>query len=423
MKLSDAKVRKAVPADKEFKLSDGLGLYLSVRPNGSKLWRQKYRFAGKEKKLSHGAYPEVSLAEARKLRDWAREQLREGVDPAVAKKRDALSVQLRAGETFESVAREWHDMNKGRWAPVHAGDVIRSLERDIFPTLGAFPIADLDAPIVLDTLRKIERRGSIETAKRIRQRMSAIFVFAISTGRAKDDPAAVVAGALRPMKKKGRQPAITDLPELHALLRAAEASGASPITKLASRLLAITAVRPAVVRGAGWAEFENIDWTGGAEDSPGALWRVPSERMKLALDKKGDTAFEHVVPLPWQAVEVLLAVQHLTDRCPMVFPSQRSSHKPMSENAIGYLYNRVGYHGRHVPHGWRAAFSTVMNERQPDQRAVIDLMLAHTPKDKVEAAYNRAQHEQMRRNLACQWADLLMGDMCSAFDLLGMPRR
>lgn len=423
MKLNDTKLRKIVAAEKDIKLADGAGLYLLVKPSGSKLWRQKYRFAGKEKVLSHGPYPEVSLAKARELRDNARKVLREGGDPGLVKKRDALSLRLRAADNFETIAREWFEMNKGRWTPVHAADVIRSLERDVFASLGNTPITEIDAPMVLDTLRQVERRGSIETAKRIRQRLSAVFVFAISQGRGKDDPAAIVGGALKPLPRKGRQPALTALADLQGLMRAVDAAEASPVTKLASRLLALTAVRPAVVRGAVWPEFENIDWEASPDASPDALWRVPSERMKLLTDKKGDTTFEHVVPLPWQAVDVLQQIRRLTEFCPMVFPGHRSTSKGLSENAIGYLYNRAGYHGIHVPHGWRAAFSTIMNERRPEDRSLIDMMLAHSSKDKVEAAYNRSKHMEKRRELASEWADLLMDGLPPASVILQGQRR
>lgn len=434
MKLTDAKARKAVPAEKDYKLPDGHGLYLLVTARGTKLWRIKYRFAKKEKLLSLGSYPEVSLVEARDQREAARKLLRAGIDPAVEKKRQALTVRVAAANDFETMARQWYDLQKGRWAQVHADDVIRSLERDVFPKLGPLPIATIDAPMVLETLRAVEQRSAIETAKRVRQRISAVFVYAISEGRATGDPAAIVAKALKPLPKRKRQPSITDVKNLRELLRAAEGSGASPVTLLASRLLALTAVRPGVVRGAAWAEFENIDWDSG-DDQPDAIWHVPADRMKLELERKDEDAFDLLVPLQPQALDVLRAIRRLTGRGRLVFPGQRHAHRPLSENAIGYLYNRVGYHGRHVPHGWRAAFSTIMNERierewratggvgaSPD-RAIIDLMLGHVPPNKVESAYNRAAYLPRRRELAQQWADMLMEKMAPASDILTVERR
>lgn len=419
--LSDTKIRKAAPAERDYKLADEKGLFLLVRKNGGKLWRMKYRVEGKEKLLSFGPYPDVTLIDARERRDEARRLLRQGVDPSAEKKREAKAARLEEAHSFESVAREWHELNKGRWTDVHQADVIRSLERDVFPTLGKRQINDIEAHDVLDMLRKIEKRGSIETAKRIRQRISSVFLLAVSKRIARDNPAKDLNAALLPKPKAKKQPAILALDELRDLLTKTEQSGASPVTLLASRLLALTAVRPGVVRGARWDEFRDLE---GEEP----YWHVPAERMKLTLDRKDEQAFDHVVPLAPQAVDVLHAVRRLTGRSELVFPGQRHAHIPLSENAIGYLYNRAGWHRRHVPHGWRAAFSTIMNERAKlagiaDDRAVIDLMLAHVPENKVERAYNRAEFMPRRREIACEWADLLLEDMRPAKDLLTVARR
>lgn len=426
--LTDAQVRKAAPKDKPYKLADAGGLYLYVAPTGLRSWRMKFRFQGVEKLLTFGPYPDVPLSEARQRRDDARRQIRDHVDPSGARAKskaakDAARIARASKQSFELVARTWHALQAPRWAPVHAEDVITSMARDVFPDLGQLALDEIDAPTVLATLRKVEARGSIETARRLRQRISAVFSYAISEGIASNDPAAIVSKALKPLPKKGKQPALTDLGDLRGVLIAAEASGASPVTKLASRLLALTAVRPAVVRGVSWDEFEGIDWSGDAIGPSLPIWRVPAARMKLILDRKDEESFEHVVPLPWQAVEILREVRRLTGRGKLVFPGQRHAHRPLSENAIGYLYNRVGYHGRHVPHGWRAAFSTIMNERHRPDRAIIDLMLAHVPSNKVEAAYNRAQHMTRRRELAQEWANLLMDGMAPASSLLDGPRR
>nr|WP_313958559.1 site-specific integrase [Novosphingobium sp. 9] len=281
---------------------------------------------------------------------------------------------------------------------------------------------------MLKTLREVEARGSIETAKRLRQRISSIYAYAISEGIVSMDPAAVVGKALKPLPKKGKQPAITDPDEARQVLIAAEASGASPVTKLASRLLALTQARPGMVRGAEWSEFEGIDWEDKAFGPALPLWRIPAARMKLVMDLKDEQSFEHLVPLCWQAVDVLRAVRRLTGRGRLVFPGQRHSHRPLSENAIGYLYNRVGFFGRHVPHGWRSSFSTTMNSIAVKQKriadpAVIELMLAHVPENKVKAAYDRAGHMERRRELSQEWADLLMKSMAPADELLGGARR
>ena len=218
------------------------------------------------------------------------------------------------------------------------------------------------------------------------------------------DPAAIVTRALKPLVKKGKQPSMK-LDDARELLRICEASPARPATKLASRLLALTAVRPGVVRGAAWPEFEGIDWSDPEVPSPDALWRVPAARMKLVLKRKDDEAFELVVPLPEAAVDVLRTIRRLTERYRYVFPNDRYSHRPLSENAIGYLYNRMGYRGRHVPHAWRSTFSTTMNDRavklrRREDEALIELMLGHVPDNKVKAAYDRATHMEGRRELA-----------------------
>lgn len=425
--LTDTKIRKAAPAEKDYKLADEKGLFLLVRPSGGKLWRLKYRIAGKEKLLSFGAYPDISLAAARNARDEARSLIAKGVDPAEEKKRAARTEKAKAEHTFESVAREWHNLNKDRWVAVHQNDVIHSLERDVFPKLGPRPIADIEAHDVLDVLHKVERRGAIETAKRLRQRISGVFVLAISKRIVRDNPAHMLEHALLPKKKAKKQPAIVDLAELREIIAKTEASGAYPVTLLASRFLAMTAQRPGTVRRARWEDIKGIDWDSDAL-APEAIWHIPAEQMKLTLERKDEESFDHIVPLAPQAVEALRAARVLSGRGDLIFPGQRHAHIPISENAIGYLYNRAGWHKRHVPHGWRASFSTIMNERAKeagiaDDRAVIDLMLAHTPENKVEGAYNRAQFMPRRRSIANEWAGLLFPSPKPAMELLPSARR
>ena len=392
--LNDTQIRTAKPAEKAYRLLDGQGLFLSVTPSGGKLWRMRYEIRGAEKVLSFGPYPKTSLVGARAERDKAKQLLREGRDPAVERKLRRLVGASGSANTFEAVAREWHEQQQ-HWSVKHRADVIDSLERDVFPLIGAIPVEELDAPAVLAVIRSIERRGAIETAHRVRQRMSCVFVHAIGSGRAKHDPATVVAGALSKIIR-GRQPAITELEGARDILADVEKTPSHPVTRLAMRFLALTSVRPGELRGARWTEFEGLD---GSEP----IWRIPAERMKGTLERKA----EHLVPLSTQAVAVLEEVRPLSGRFGYVFPSIRSARRPLSENALGYLLNRAGYHGRHVPHGWRAAFSSVMNERHRSDRHVIDLMLAHTPKDRVEKAYNRAEHMERRRELAQEWGDLL----------------
>lgn len=411
--LTDTQIRKAAPADRPYKLTDGGGLYILVTPAGNKVWRYKYRFGGKEKLLTIGRYPKYSLASARGERDKARSTLDDGKDPGVEKKNGIAAAKIAAGFTFEKVAREWHAKVKGTWSQDHADDVMRSLERDVFPEIGDDPIASLKAPRILEVLRKIEARPAVETAHRIRQRISAVFVYGIASGICEDDPAATLGAALSKVVR-GKQPAVTDLEKAREMLRAAEAIPAHPVTKLGNRLLALSVLRPGALLGTPWTELNAI------KDD---LWRVPPERMKLSVERKEGEEYEHWVPLTPQMIEVIDALRRLTGRCPFVLPGARHAHKHMSENAIGSYLNRAGYYGRHVAHGWRSTFSTVMNERFPADEAVIEVMLAHAPKDKVKAAYNRAKYIDRRRELARIWADLLMADMPPASALLNGRRR
>lgn len=417
--LTDIQCRSAQPKERDYKLTDGGGLFLLVKTSGFKSWRMKYRFAGKEKLLTFGAYPLLKLTEARKRREDAKRQLLDGIDPAVAKK-GAGARQADNARHFETIAREWHAMQRDVWSPTHARDVLDSLMTHVFPVIGKQDLAEVPSAKVLEIVRAIEARPAIETARRVRQRISAVYVYAIALGLAANDPAAPIAGAMKPLIK-GRQPAFTSLEEARALLVATEASPAHPLTKLASRFLALTAVRPGVLRSLPWAELEQLD---GGEP----LWRIPASRMKLVVERKQGDRYDFLVPLAAQAVDVLNAARSLSGRGPLVFPNGRHAHRPMSENAIGYFYNRISqFRGRHVPHGWRSTFSTVMNEHaqardRPADRAIIDLMLAHLPSN-VEGIYNRAAYLPRRRALAQEWADMLLADMPPAASLIEGPRR
>lgn len=407
--LTDIQVKKAKGAEKPYKLADSGGLFLLVSPTGNRSWRMKYRFGGKEKLLTFGSYPEVSLIRAREDRERAKATLRAGRDPSVEKKQAAAARTLGSSNTFEACARAWFELNKPRWSPVHAGNVIDSMEADLFPAIGAMPVKDVTEALLLDALRKVEKRGAIETAHRLRQRASGVFAYAAAGGMRTGDPAAVVKSLLKPKPKSGKQPALTDLAECRQLIADVEAERASPITKLANRLIALTAVRSAVQRHCRWTELEDLH-------GPAPIWRVPPATMKLALKLKDDITFEHIVPLSRQAVETIEAVRPLTGHLPFLFPNDRHAHKPMSENAVRALMIRAAggvYKHRHCPHGWRSSFSSLMNEwrrkeGRPDDREVINLMLAHVVEDKVEGAYNRAAHMDRRRELAQIWADMIM---------------
>jgi len=287
--LTDTAIRKIKLDQRPQKLSDSGGLFLYVTPAGGRLWRLKYRFQKKEKLLSIGTYPAVSLKEARAKRDAAKDLLKQGRDPSAERKLEAAAAALDAASTFEMVTRAWYETTKSTWTDTHAADVLNSLERDVFPLIGHLPIKAISAPLMLRTLRAIEQREAIETARRIRQRCSAVFVYAIAAGIGETDPAAIVKGAMAPLPPKGRQPALTDLDEARGMLRRVEAEPAHPVTKLALRLLALTVVRPGELRGARWPEF--------GKD----LWTVPPERLKLRKELKHDLARAHLVPLSHQA--------------------------------------------------------------------------------------------------------------------------
>lgn len=282
--LNDAKIRAAKPRAKPFKLTDSSRLYLLVTPGGSKMWKWSSSYNHKQRTLHLGVYPKVGLAGARAQRDEAAAIHSEGRDPGVVR-RLIVEANLEAGrQTFERLAREWFDNARPKWALVHADDVIRSLDRDVFPAIGGLPISEINAPLVLAVLREIESRGAIETAKRVRQRISGVFVFAIAKGLTQHDPAEKLGAVLKPLRK-GRQPAITDLVPLRAMIVAAEEDYARPITRLALRFLALTAVRPSELRGARWDEFEELN-------GAGPLWRMSVAQRrhgKPAAARTGDS--------------------------------------------------------------------------------------------------------------------------------------
>ncbi len=433
--LTEKAILAMAPRDKAFKTPDSGGLYLHVSPAGTRSWRFKYRSGGKEKLLVIGRHPEVSLKSARLARDEAKRALASGRDPALEARRVKLVGQGRSEDTFEKWARAWYEDQKSRWKPVHAADVLESMARDLFPVIGAFPVTDIDEPLLLSALRKVEQRGAIETARRLRQRAERVFRYAKAAGAGNGNPASEVREAMQPVPRKRRWPALTKIEELRSLVQAVDAAGAMPTTRLASRFLALTAQRPGMVAGLPWSEIENVNWSDPESASPDALWRVPSGRMKLDVDLREDSDWDHEVPLAAAAVDVLRAVRMLTGRGPLVFCSARSSHDPLSSNAIGYLYNRIGYKGRHVPHGWRSAFSTVMNARseraQPGadrlviDRLIIDLMLAHVPTgmSETEFRYNRNRYTERRREIAEDWARLLVDGLIEPSTLLSGRRR
>ena len=400
--LTEVAIRNAKPGERERKLADGAGLYLSILPTGFKGWRWKYRIGGREKRLVLGPYPLISIRRARELRDDARRQLLIGIDPGAAKQ--ATRQRARLGDTFEAVARTWHAAKAQTLTLRYAGQVLARLEANAFPRFGAMRLEEITPPIVLAAIRTIEARGARTMAHEVRGHLSEVFVWAIAAGLAETDPAATVRKALAPAGG-GRRPAVLQLGDARALIAAIDAvKGAWPQTRLASRLLALTAVRPGVLRLAEKTEFHGLG-------TPAPLWRIPAAKMKLSLARKGDAAFDFVVPLAPQAAATVHAALAASKHRRWLFPGPANT-APLSDSTLSQLYLDAGFRGVHVPHGWRATFSTIMNERaaatgNDADRAVIELMLAHIP-DGVEAAYNRAAYMPRRRLLAGEWGAMLL---------------
>ena len=383
-KLVDSGIKTAKAKKAPYKLFDGEGMYLLITPGGQKYWRLKYRFAGREKVLALGVYPDVTLAAARIKRTDARKLLTDNKDPGLAKKEQAREERIRTGNTFESIAREWHEKQSHKWTEAHAARVLGSLETNIFPSLGGRPIAEITPAELLDVMRVIENRGALEIAARVLQRCSAVFRYAIVSQRTRSNPAADLKGALK-APKVNHYSALSakDLPEFLAKL---DKFDGYETTKLAIRLLMLTFVRTGELRAARWEEF----------DIPGKLWRIPADRMKMGI--------EHLIPLSDQAIKVLERLQYLTGAYDLVFPGRSKVDKPMSENTVLFGLYRMGYHSRATGHGFRTTASTILNELGFDSDA-IERQLAHGEKDKVRAAYNRAKYLDKRTAMMQAWAD------------------
>lgn len=390
MALTAIEANKARATDKPQKLADGGGLYLLIHPNGSKYWRQDYRFAGKRKTLAIGVYPDVSLSDARERRDEARKLLANGADPSAVKKSKKAAGVILAGNSFEFVAREWHTKNLHNWKQSNADKLLNLLQNDLFPWLGKRPIGEIAAPELLQTIRRIESRGVLETAHRARSLCGQIFRYAVATGRAQRDPASDLRGALPPVKHK-HHASITDPVKIGRLLRDIDGYSGTFIVRCAFRLSPLVFLRAGELRHAEWREF----------DLDKAEWRIADGRMK----KEG----VHIVPLSKQAVAILRELHPLTGEGRYVFPSAVSTLKPMSENAIRAALRSLGYTNDDMtPHGFRSMASTLLNE-QGFNADVIEIQLAHIERNAIRAAYNYAQYLPDRRRMMQHWADYLDG--------------
>ena len=391
MPLSDMVARSAKPREKPYKLSDANGLYLEVGPRGSKLWRLKYRFNGKEKRLSFGAYPAVKLAQARDRQIDARRLLNNGVDPGELKKRAKRAAVVASRNTFELLAREWYLKFSPGWAASYSCNVLLRLENDLFPWLGSRPVASIEADELLTTIRRIESRGALYTAHRCLGLSSLVFRYAIATARAKRNPAADLRGALPPTKCE-HFASITDPEKVGELLRAIDGYEGSFLTRCALRLAPLTFVRPGELRTAEWEHF----------DLRAAQWRIPAERIKMREDL--------IVPLSRQAMEVLQDLQPLTGSGQYLFPTVQCATRPMSNNTINAALRRLGYaRDEMTGHGFRAMARTILDEVLEYRVEWIEHQLAHEVKDHNGRAYNRTAFLQGRKEMMQAWADYLDG--------------
>ena len=387
MPLNDVAVRNAKPAEKTRRLYDKKGLYLEISPAGGKWWRLKYRFGGKEKRLSLGVYPEISLKDARDRRDEARKLLANAVDPIEHRRAEKAAKERQGAHSFEVVAREWHGKQKATWTPKHADTVIRRLESKVFPWLGKKPISEITAPELLVVLRRIEDQGALETAHRVLSICSQVFRYAIATARAERDPAADLRGALPPVKPK-HFAAVTEPEKIAPLLRALDGYEGTLIVRCALRLAPLVFVRPGELRKAEWAGI----------DLEAAEWRFTVTK----------TNTPHIVPLSTQAVAILEELQPLTGGGRYAFPSTRSPKRPMSDNTILAALRRMGIGKDEMSgHGFRAMARTILDEELGFRPDYIEHQLAHAVRDPHGRAYNRTAHLAERRKMMQAWADYL----------------
>ncbi len=400
MSLTDTTIRSARPREKAYKLADGGGLTLLVNPNGSKWWRLRYRFSGREKMLSVGVYPDVPLKQARDKRDSIRKLIASGIDPSAQR-----VVEKRSqADTFATIAAEWLDLQRKTFSAATLEKAEWTINDLLNPFIGGLPIRAITAPEILAVVRRLEARGKHETAHRTKQRAGQIFRYAIATGKADRDPTADLRGALAPIVATNH-PAITDPRAVGELLRAIHGYEGQPATECAMRLAPLVFVRPGELRAAKWEEFDL--------DAKEPEWRIPAARMKMRE--------LHIVPLSTQAVEILRELQPLTGPTGYCFPSLRDSNRPMSENAITAALRRMGYTGDQMTwHGFRTIASTLLNEQgwNPD---LIELQLAHAERNVVRDAYNRAQRLPERRKMMQVWADYL-DTLCTGAEVIPFRR-
>lgn len=386
MPLTNTKIRAAKPADKTYRLSDEKGMYLEVTKAGGRYWRMKYRHLGKEKRLALGVYPETSLAQARAKRDEARAQLAEGTDPGQARKTAKQEQAKASANSFEAIAREWHGIQAaGRWTEGHATKTLQGLEKHIFPALGHRPIADITSAELLAVLKAMQAGGTIDRANRLRQTCGEVFRYGIVTSRNEGNPAADLVRALQPSRQRHFAALTKDqLPDFLQALQ--KEHRASPVTCLGLKLLALTFVRPGELRQAKWEEF----------DIEAGMWEVPAERMKMRVS--------HLVPLSPETLASLEHLRELTGNAELLFPGRSNIRKPISDNTWRQALHAMGY--KVTAHGFRATASTLLNEMGYRADA-IERQLSHGERNKVRAAYNRAEYLEERREMMNHWGAYL----------------
>ena len=395
--LTELSIKQAKPKEKQYKLTDGEAMYLRVYPNGSKYWQLQYWFDGKQKILSMGVWPNISLKDAREKRYEAKKKIKEGINPIEEKKEILKSLnfiqeeeKLRENTTFKMVAKEWFSRQSLQWTERHSRGVLSSLNMHVYRDLGEMPISSISKQDIISTLRKLEAEGKNETCYRIRQKIEAIFSYAEVEGHCTGNPAKGLQQILtKPQPKSQNSLPISALPEFLKKMNADKA--AIPTTLLAMKFIILTFVRTQELRFADWKEF--------VIDSSEPLWVIPADRMKMRKI--------HHVPLSRQAVNILNEMQKYSGKEGYVFPQYYNSKKAMSENTLLYFSNRLGYSGRHTIHGFRSVASTVLNESRKWHPDVIERQLAHQESNKVRKAYNRAEHLDERRKMMEWWSDYI----------------
>jgi len=386
------------PANKpRHRWTDAGGLYLEVALGGSKRWFVKYRFAGKEKRLALGGFPEVSLKAAREARDAARKTRVAGADPVQARKADKLARAASQATTFEAVAREMHSAKADSWSAHHAAQWLRCQEKDLFPWLGSLPLADVKAPMLLDTLRRVERRGTIRMAHDLREYAGQVFRYGVVTGRCASNPAADLKGALKPFIVK-HAAAVLDPAKAGGLMRAIDGYTGQPVTRAALWLSALLFQRPGNIRAMAWADL----------DTDAAMWSIPSAQMKRTVQAKA-SGRPHLVPLAPQALSILAELKPLTGHGQYVFPSLLTGERCMSENTVRAALRRMGFDNDEMTaHGFRAMARTMISERLPGiSPDVIEAQLAHGKSGPLGMAYDRAEFMAQRRQMMSEWANYL----------------